>query len=130
MAVNTEMLRRLGQSQANGETGSKTDIECVMEGALMQRGVTYRTQVELGLTRFDAMVFNEDGTATGIQVDGSYWHQDQLGHDYGKMLQVIGFEVEGHTLTNAVRVLDTDLLGETDWTVDAAVRGEQVRVLS
>lgn len=128
--TDAEMARRLGKSQANGEAGSGTTPEFVLEGALMMRGVNYRTQIELGFTRPDGVVFNGDGTATALYVDGDHWHKDGHGHDVGKVTQALGFEVEGHVITQGVRVLESDIQSlDMNEIVDAALRGEQWREL-
>ena len=124
--VHVEMLRRLGAGQGNGTIGSTTNIEQVMEGELMRRGLEYGAQVELGFTRLDHIIYNGDGTATGIYVDGKHWHEDDKGHDYGKGMGLIGFEVNGNVITDAVRVGEADLLADPAWVVDVVQRGEWV----
>lgn len=124
--AHVEMLRQLGASRGNGTLGSVTNIEQVMEGELIRRGLEYGAQVELGFTRLDHIIYNGDGTATGVYVDGSHWHEDEKGHDYGKVQQLVGFEVGGSTITNAVRVGEADLLANPEWVVDTVQRGEWI----
>lgn len=116
---------------AAGKQGAGTLPELLVEGALVRRGLEYRTQVELGFTRVDHMVMNADGTGwIALFEDGDYWHKDFAGHDYGKGQQLIGCEVEGLPVTGVVRMLESDLKTDLDWVVDRAVAGEQVRTLS
>lgn len=115
----------------SGASGSGTLPELLMEGALVQRGATYKTQVALGFTRADCLVLNQEGTGwIMVSVDGDYWHKDQHGHDYGKDMQVLGFEVDGFPIVQTVRALESDIKTQLDWVADSVMRGEQVRVLS
>lgn len=104
--------------------------ELLLEAGLQERGVNYEAQVEFGFTRADHMIYNADGTATAIFADGNYWHEGSAGHDYGKGLQLVGCEVRGCTVTNVVRVLESDLIEQPDLMIDMAVRGEQYRMMA